>query len=107
MWVFMFFLLRKMVSMTSQLQDFYTKKENNGREMKIATELQHEQQNTSWNRVLWSLRINQDVLRNKQFFPYQTMEFFFAFPRGKFIQAFLSVEKRERKVIVKKQAKEN
>ena len=47
MWVFMFFLLRKMVSMTSQLQDFYTKKENNGREMKIATELQHEQQNTS------------------------------------------------------------
>ena len=35
------------------------------------------------------------------------MEFFFAFPRGKFIQAFLSVEKRERKVIVKKQAKEN
>ena len=53
-----------MVSMTSQLQDFYTKKENNGREMKIATELQHE-------------------------------------------QAFLSVEKRERKVIVKKQAKEN
>ena len=64
MWVFMFFLLRKMVSMTSQLQDFYTKKENNGREMKIATELQHE-------------------------------------------QAFLSVEKRERKVIVKKQAKEN
>ena len=37
MWVFMFFLLRKMVSMTSQLQDFYTKKENNRREMKIAT----------------------------------------------------------------------
>ena len=35
------------------------------------------------------------------------MEFFFTFPRGKFIQAFLSVEKRERKVIVKKQAKEN
>ena len=35
------------------------------------------------------------------------MEFLFAFPRGKFIQDFLSVEKRERKVIVKKQAKEN
>ena len=98
MWVFMFFLLRKMVSMTSQLQDFYTKKENNGREMKIATELQHEQQNTSWNRVLWSLRINQDVLRNKQFFPYQTMEFFFAFPRGFSSRIFYQLRSEKEKL---------